>query len=226
MIEIGVSVICMDQINLKRDIDLVEQCGVDYLHIDVMDGHAVPRYGMYVEQARRIAEMSNLPMDIHLMVDDIERCISLFGEVRTVKTISFHIGNTDNAFRYVDAIDSKGKHAGVVLNLDVSPMRIDQLLISDIIQQVTLMGIHPGVLGGTQHPEVVRRKIEIYNEYEEYYRPERIQVDGAVTWDTIPSFVYLGVHALVCGSKTIFSSNDVRSNIDRVMSLVGRSRNV
>ena len=70
---IGASIICMDPLNMAEHIRLMEKLSVEFLHVDIMDGNYVPRLGIYPEIVERIAEISDLKLDVHLMVDDPER---------------------------------------------------------------------------------------------------------------------------------------------------------
>lgn len=85
-----VSLITMDHINFERDIKLVDEIGVDGLHIDIMDGHFVPRYGIYPEIIERISKISSLPFDLHMMVDDVEFCIDQFKNTSNISYVHFH----------------------------------------------------------------------------------------------------------------------------------------
>ena len=81
-VTIGSSIICMDHINFQRDVELANEIGIDYLHLDVMDGAAVPRYGIYPEIVQAISKLCDIPMDLHLMVDDIEMGIEQFSDIK------------------------------------------------------------------------------------------------------------------------------------------------
>ena len=110
MISFGSSIVCMDHINFQRDVELVEKLGVDFLHLDVMDGNFVPRYGVYPEIVKRMANISEKKMDIHLMVSDPEFAISQFSEIDNIEYITVHIEeNEKNILRIVDKIRNGGK---------------------------------------------------------------------------------------------------------------------
>ena len=84
-----VSLITMDHINFERDIKLADEMGVDGLHIDIMDGHFVPRYGIYPEIIERISKISSLPFDLHMMVGNVDFCIFDKFENRIFKICHF-----------------------------------------------------------------------------------------------------------------------------------------
>ena len=86
-----VSLITMDHINFERDIRLVDSLGVDGLHIDIMDGNFVPRYGIYPEIIERLSTISSLPLDLHMMVKDVEFGIDQFKGASNIEYIHFHI---------------------------------------------------------------------------------------------------------------------------------------
>jgi ribulose-phosphate 3-epimerase len=69
MITFGSSIVCMDHINFERDVLLADELGIDFFHLDAMDGKFVPRYGIYPEIVKRMAQISGRKMDLHLMVE-------------------------------------------------------------------------------------------------------------------------------------------------------------
>ena len=76
-----VSLITMDHINFEQDVNLIDSLGVDGLHIDIMDGHFVPRLGIYPEIVERVSDISSLPLDLHMMVEDIDFTINQFKHI-------------------------------------------------------------------------------------------------------------------------------------------------
>ena len=69
---ISASMMCSDLVNLKRTVDIFEKEKIEYLHIDVMDGEFVPNFGLGVDYIRGLRELTNIPLDLHLMIKDPE----------------------------------------------------------------------------------------------------------------------------------------------------------
>jgi ribulose-phosphate 3-epimerase len=203
---VGSSIICMDHLNFEREVNLVEELGVDYLHVDMMDGDFVPRYGIYPEIVERIAEISLMKMDVHLMLNNIDLALEHIKDVKNVEYVSFHIGeNENNSLRIVDKIHSLDKKAGVVFNLSTDINKLYDLIEEDEIDSIMLMGIHPGVLKQTSRPNLVLKKLKQVRKLLEGKKCANfIQIDGGVSFDSIPEMVATGANNLICGSSTLY----------------------
>ena len=215
---IGSSIICMDHINFDREVRLAAELGIDYLHVDMMDGKFVPRFGIYPEIVRRIADVCCLPMDVHLMVENIPLAIEELKSINTVEYVSFHLGeNKHNALRIIDKIKSCGKKAGLVLNLATDIRDLEWILESNDLSSIMFMGIHPGVLKQESRPELVIKKLKavaplIYDKECATF----VQVDGGVSFDTAPKLLDAGANNLVCGSSTLYQGVNALQNRDEV----------
>lgn len=211
MITFGSSIVCMDHINFERDVDLAEKLGIDFLHLDVMDGNFVPRYGIYPEIVNRMSQITDMDMDLHLMVKDPLFAINQFKNIENIKYISVHIEeNEKDILRIVDSIRNTGKKAGIVLNLNTPVSSLKELIKNKEIDSVMFMGIHPGVLVQKSRPETVKIKAkELMSLVSEYGQLDMIQCDGAVTFETISSLADSGITNFVCGSSTLYKGVDL-----------------
>lgn len=201
-----VSAITMDHVNFQADIQTVERLGVDGLHIDVMDGHFVPRYGIYPEIASRINDVSDLPLDLHLMVDDVFFALEQFKEIRHVKYVRFHMEACGgNEMRVVDRIRNLGASPIACLNLATGFHSLSRLSQNNEIDGVMLMGIHPGVLKQNHRPENILHDMAMLKQVIGGTSAEHhIGLDGAVNFDTMPALAAAGVNNFIGGSSTIF----------------------
>ena len=209
-ITFGSSIVCMDHINFERDVRLAEELGVDFLHLDVMDGNFVPRYGVYPEIVMRMASVTDKKMDLHLMVEDPEFAIGQFGAIENIEYISVHIEkNETNILRIIDGIKRLGKKAGIVLNLYTPVAVLEELIKHAEIDSVMLMGIHPGVLVQQSRPETVYIKAqELRALCSQYGDLDMVQCDGGVTFETIRTLKDSGISNFVCGSSTLYKGVD------------------
>lgn len=202
------SVVCMDPLNIERDTQELYDMGHRYLHMDIMDGHYVPRYGIYPEISRFLSDrFPDMKQDCHLMVEDAEFAIDQFADIDAITTFTFHIDdNEKNAARIIDKIRGQGKQAGIALNL-MSPLATTANCINHLdLDFVCFMGIHPGVLKQTSKPEVLYKKIpELLNRID---KPITVQIDGGVGWDTIPHLIEAGANFFVGGTSTIYKTDD------------------
>ena len=213
MATIGSSIICMDHINFEADVRICEQLGVDYLHLDVMDGQYVPRYGIYPEIVERIADVSKLPMDLHLMVSDPSFAIKQFSNIKNIEYISIHLDqNEKDLYKLFDQIRDVGKKPGLVVNQSSSLDHVAQILNAQVCDSLMFMGIHPGVLVQKAKPEHVVNSVRQIKFLADSNLPSFIQCDGGVSFDSIPTLSSAGVNNFICGSSTLYK--DVKSNLD------------
>ncbi len=203
-----VSLITMDHINFERDIKLVDSLGVDGLHIDIMDGHFVPRYGIYPEIIERLSSISSLPLDLHMMVKDTEFTIDQFNNNENIAYIHFHIESCfGNEMRIVDKIRSIGAKPVVCINLSTSFSSLDRLLSNNEIDGVMLMGIHPGVLKQDSRPNNILNDLKDLKERTCSLNADSfIALDGAVSMDTIKPMSEAGINYFVGGTSSIYKN--------------------
>ena len=201
-----VSAITMDHLNFEHDVRLVERLGVDGLHIDVMDGHFVPRYGIYPEIVKRINEVSNIPLDLHMMVDDIFFGLAEFSQLANIEYVRFHIESCiGNEMRVIDKIREVGARPIACLNLATGFHVLDRLVSNNEIDGVMLMGIHPGVLQQQARPNNILRDVENLKSILVGSTAENhIGLDGAISFETIPALHEAGINNFIGGSSSIF----------------------
>jgi ribulose-phosphate 3-epimerase len=232
MITFGSSIVCMDHINFQRDVELVEELGVDFLHLDVMDGNFVPRYGIYPEIVKRMASVTDKKMDIHLMVNDPEFAIEQFSSIDNIEYVTVHIEeNEKDILRIVDKIKSSDKKAGIALNLNTPVSAVEELMKNREIDSVMLMGIHPGVLVQRSRPATVKEKASQLAKLSAKYGPlDMVQCDGAVTFETIEMLADAGINNFVCGSSTLYKGVDLskpwETNVTTIYNNFARMRDL
>jgi ribulose-phosphate 3-epimerase len=222
MIAFGTSIVCMDHINFERDVKLADDLGIDFLHLDVMDGNCVPRFGIYPEIVKRMSNITDTKMDIHLMVKDPEFAIDQFSNIKNIEYITIHLENNEpNILRIIDKIKTMGKKAGIALNLFTPISSLTELLKHGEIDSVMLMGIHPGVLVQQSRPETVLVKArELMDLCDIYGSLDMIQCDGGVTFDTISILAHSGITNFVCGSSTLYNGVDLTDHWDKNIDLI------
>lgn len=226
---IGASVITMDHLNFETDVKILDAIGeIDYLHMDIMDGHFVPRFGIYPEIIYEISKITDISLDLHLMVSDVEFTLSQVAHIKNIKTVSFHYFiNEGRIFKIIDKIKSMGAIPIIALDLSTPINSIVEILESGELGGVMFMGIHPGVLDQTHRPSNVLRRLPILRSL--WTEPDNFiyQIDGGCNFDTIKALSEAGINSFVGGSSSIFKNADnpnerekkIRDNIQKIKNL-------
>ena len=193
------SLLAADFSRLKEEVQEVEKCGAEYLHLDVMDGNFVPNisYGSPVISA--IRPHRNLVFDVHLMVEEPDRFIKDFVDAGA-DIITVHVEATKHLHRTIQLIKSYGKKVGVALN-PATPIETLKHVVKEI-DMILIMSVNPGFGGQAFIPEVLS-KIE---ELRKLYPEMDIEVDGGVNDKTVEAIKEAGANILVAGSY-LFSGN-------------------
>jgi ribulose-phosphate 3-epimerase len=209
MIKIAPSILSADFARLGAEIQAIEAGGADYVHIDVMDGHFVPNITigpLVVEAARRV---TNLPLDVHLMIENPDRFIPDFARAGA-DLITVHIEAVPHLHRTVQLIKSLGKKAGVSLN-PATPVSSLEVILDDL-DLVLIMSVNPG-FGGQSFISSSLAKIEALRaEIDRRGLQVEIEVDGGVKTDNIAAIAAAGASVFVAGSA-VFGTADYGATI-------------
>ena len=199
---ISPSILSADFANLERDIKLVENAGADWLHIDVMDGHFVPNITIGVPVVKSIKKVTNLPLDVHLMIENPEKYIEAFANAGA-DILTFHYEAVNNVESIVKMIKSAGIKAGMSIKPKTPAKTILQYL--DILDLLLVMTVEPG-FGGQKFMDDCAQKIPLIKEN----APENliIQVDGGINAETARICTNYGANSLVAGNY-IYKSGDI-----------------
>lgn len=199
---ISASIICSNFINLEKDIRLLEKGGVDFIHIDVMDGHFVPRLGIFPEIINSIKSLTKIPLDIHIMVEDPITWLPIIAKYNP-EYVAVHAESAKQLHSIIKKIKSYGIKAGIVLNPDTTLDVINNLI--DDLDLVVIMGILPGILGQKLISATIDKIKDLSNLRKGKNKKFLIETDGGVTFESGPIMIESGADILVCGSSTIFN---------------------
>ena len=195
--ELSPSILSADFARLGEEIKAVEQTGVNYLHIDVMDGMFVPSISFGFPIIKSIRKMSNMVFDVHLMVEQPERYIEeTAASGADISTI--HAEACKHPDRAIEQIHQLGKKAGIALNPSTSLHELDYLL--EKVDMVLLMTVNPGFGNQKYIPYCTGKVKELRTMIEERGLQTDIEVDGGINAATIDAVLEAGANILVAGS--------------------------
>lgn len=198
---IGPSLMCADMGILKETVIRLDQAGVDFFHLDIMDGTFVPNFTMGPDLIKSIRPYTNKPFDVHLMVKNPENHLDAFIE-SGANMISVHVEATDHLQKTLKTIRDKGVKAGVALNPS-TPIQ-ELVYVLDTIDYVTVMTVNPGFAGQKFIPLMYQKINDLKHLLNKAEYKIDIQVDGNIGYETIPDVLKNGANMLVCGTSSLF----------------------
>jgi ribulose-phosphate 3-epimerase len=212
---IAPSILSADFSRLGDEIRAVEKAGAEVIHIDVMDGHFVPNITigpLVVKAARRVTD---LPLDVHLMISDPDSYIKDFADAGA-DWITVHVETCTHLHRTLNYIRNLGKKAGAVLNPATSLSTLDYVL--EEMDLVMLMSVNPG-FGGQSFIGSTLEKCRKLRTMLDKVNPEAgIEIDGGISPKTIGKMAEAGANIFVAGSA-IYGQNNYASVIQEMKKL-------
>ncbi|HBA5911808.1 ribulose-phosphate 3-epimerase [Escherichia coli] len=213
------SLMCADLLNLSDAVKALEEIGVDALHIDLIDSAFSPSMPLGLETIKQLRKATNLPFDIHIMSMNNEWFFQQVLEIG-VQRVSFHYETSLHPDRLVNLIKKHNVEVGVALNPATSLTSLDYLLPS--LDYVLLMLINPGFAGDkneTQVPYAIEKVRNLREKICGIDSGAAIQVDGRVSFASIPGLIAAGANNLVLGSTGLFIKGatlaDNKTQLDR-----------
>ena len=204
MIKVAPSILSADFANMGKAVEDCERWGADYIHFDVMDGSFVPQITFGHEMCRVLRKYTSLPIDVHLMVEHPETCISQFRDAGA-DIVTFHIEADRHAHRTLQRIHAAGMKGGIVLNPS-TPAEAVRYVLPDC-DMVLLMSVNPGAGGQKFIPSVLHKIRTIKEMAAEMGASLDIEMDGGINPETGRLCVEAGANVLVAGSS-VFKAAD------------------
>ncbi len=196
------SLMCADLLNLEDGIKKLEEAGIDYLHIDIMDGSFVPNITLGFDLINSIKKTTKIPLDIHMMVDEPARFIERIN-VDEDDIICVHYESEKHIHRTLEAIKNKGCKAGLALNPQTPVENAEPL--SEYIDMLLVMTVSPGFAGQKMFAGA-ERKVEkarrLLNEWGLQDVP--IEVDGNISLENGRKLSLKGADIFVLGTSALF----------------------
>ena len=201
-IRINPSILSADFVNMERDLGAIATA--DLAHVDVMDNHFVPNLTFGPQMVGRIQDVSPIPLDVHLMIDNPERWAPGYAELGAY-SVTFHAESTDNPVAVARRLREIGARAGLAVKpgTDIEPY----LELMPEFDQILVMTVEPGFGGQSFIPDVMP-KLELLDAARKKSGLDVwLQVDGGITLDTIVIAAEAGADTFVAGSSVYNSGN-------------------
>jgi ribulose-phosphate 3-epimerase len=215
-IRIAPSILSADFAHLADEIARLEGGGADWVHIDVMDGRFVPNLTFGAKVIETVRRLTDLPLDVHLMVVEPEQYFERFAGAGA-STLTIHAEVSPHLHRQLARIRELGCLAGVALNPSTPLSAVREVLVE--LDLLLIMTVNPG-FGGQQFisgmVDKVRRAREMID-VAQLSPPTRLEVDGGVARDTIAQLWRAGADTFVAGNA-VFSAPDVAVEIQALRS--------
>jgi ribulose-phosphate 3-epimerase len=201
---ISVSILSADLGRLADEIARVAEGGADMIHIDVMDGQFVPpiTFGANVVAVTR--HTTDLPLDVHLMVDAPERHIDDFAEAGAT-LLTFHAEATHHVQRHLQTVRDRGMRAGLALNPS-TPLGVAEEVVNDL-DLLLIMTVNPGYPGQRYEPASTAKIARARAMLDRHRRDARLAVDGGIGPGTIGDAFGAGADTFAAGSS-VFGADD------------------
>ena len=203
--QISPSMMCVDFMNLKETVRVFEQEGIEYLHMDIMDGHFVSNFTLGTDFCRMLKENTSIPLDLHLMIERPEEKLDWFAFGKG-DFVSVHYESTPHIHRALQQIRARGAKAMLAIN-PATPIEVLEWLLPEL-DGVLVMTVNPG-FAGQKLVEQCLPKIRSVRKYldERGYFDVEIEVDGNVSFENARRMSDEGANIFVAGTSSVFTKH-------------------
>jgi ribulose-phosphate 3-epimerase len=215
--KIAPSILSADFARLADEIAKVEAAGADMIHVDVMDGHFVPNFTIGPPIVKAIRKVTNLPLDVHLMITNPENFIPEFIKAGS-DYLTVHVETCPHLHRTIQSIKEEGVKAGVTLNPATPLISIEEILPeADLL---LIMSVNPGFGGQSFIPQTLEKLKRARKMIDDRGLKVELEVDGGVKPDNMGALSQAGADIFVAGSA-IFGSRDYKDTIQKMRKAIG-----
>lgn len=215
-IRIAPSILSADFANLETELESISHA--DLIHVDVMDGHFVPNMTLGLPIVKRLFEVSKVPLDVHLMIDNPEHWAGQYGKY--ANSVTFHFEAANDPLEVISKIRESGAKIAMSIKPGTSFGSVSNLV--QHLDMLLVMTVEPG-FGGQALIESTVEKVYQASSFARGNGLElSIQVDGGVTSENITMLAAAGADTFVAGTA-IFQANDRNAEIDRLRALAAKA---
>jgi len=212
-VKLAPSILSADFGRLGEQVAEATKAGADYIHIDVMDGHFVPSITIGAPVVAAIRRWTNLPLDVHLMIEAPERQINQFAEAGA-DIITVHIEACPHIHRAVRTIKGLGVKAGVALNPGTPIDTLKEVLPS--LDLVLVMTVNPGFGGQAFIEDMLDKVAHLRAELDRKSLAAELEVDGGINAKVAPRVVRVGARVLVAGAAVFRSGQTLAEALEKI----------
>jgi len=195
------SIMCDSFRHMEDSVRLFERARVPYLHFDIMDGHFVPNITLGPDIVAHVRQMTELPIDCHLMIEDPDRYVPAFVEAGA-SLIVVHAEAPVHLDRSLRLVKDAGCRVGVALNPATPVSAIE--LVAGMVDVVLVMTVNPGFAGGKLVPYTLDKIAQVKKMLTGRNPDARIQVDGNTTFENIRKMASAGADLVVAGTSCLY----------------------
>jgi len=211
-VKLAPSILSADFARLAEQVAEAASAGADYIHIDVMDGHFVPNISIGIPIVASLRPRTNLPLDVHLMIQHPEQYVSQFAD-SGADIITVHVEACSSLHRLIHSIKELNVKAGIALNPATTLTSIEEIL--PYVDLVLIMSVEPGYGGQSFIQSSLDKISRLRKILDNKKLNAELEVDGGITVDNAPGIVKAGANVLAIGSS-IFNA---KKGISQTMQL-------
>lgn len=210
------SIMCADQMNLKKELEALEEADVKLLHCDVMDGIFVKNLAMGPELLKSISENTTIPLDIHLATETPDKYIDMMSYIKP-KYISFHVESSTDVKADIQKLRDYDIGPVLAISPQTSVDKIEEYI--DLVEGILVMTVNPGFAGQKFNLSVLDKLDKLTDILKDYDNPPFIEVDGNINKDTIKLMNGKKVDIYVVGTSALFNDKPPTSYKDKIKEL-------
>ncbi len=217
--KISASIMCAGFDQVMDYVHEFEKYGVEYLHVDVMDGTFVPNLAFGPDFVKRLRSLTNITIDCHFMVDKAEEKLKWF-DFQPGEMVSLHYEGTCHIQKCLDYLQKKGVKAMIAINPGTPIQVLEE--VADYISGVLILNVNPGFAGQKIVPHTIEKVGRVRRLLDSLGHPEIfIEVDGNITVENAARLYAQGADIFVAGTSSIFKEGNLEDLIAEKRKAIG-----